>query len=386
LNQSFKSQTFPFWGEVAEQAARQEKQGNYREALALYQKCAVQHESPALQTKMEFCRHILELEQAQEEMLQKGTVFALNGEWVQAMGCYERICHLYETWPENEKGSPRLVSGMKKAQEMLTSLQSVNAVIQPFVEQGRIAQALQQIVQVSTPLPKQGIQKKIYEILLQEMALIPAGPFVMGSNVDEDEMPQHQVVLPEYFIDRYEVTNRQYKIFVKDTGSSPPASWKDGSIPPDYESHPVGGISWNEADEYARWAGKRLPTEAEWEKAARGSDARIYPWGNIFYADCCNSLEAGFSRSTPVGSFPKGISPYGCWDMMGNVSEWTDDPHTPYPGSQRTFAVQVGNRVARGGDWCYDKNALRCSNRYSMPQSARLANIGFRCALSLEEN
>ena len=181
------------------------------------------------------------------------------------------------------------------------------------------------------------------------MVLIPAGEFIMGSNkVDTegkaaefgtvkpwylDEHPQHKVNLSNYFMDKYEVTNAAYKPFVDATGSRPPENWPAGKIPPGRENYPVAYVNWYDAERFCKWAGKQLPSEAQWEKAARGTDGRDYPWGNEFDATKANTGDTGIGDLAPVGHFEAGKSPYGVYDMAGNVWEWTSDWYQPYPGS-----------------------------------------------------
>src|SRR5574341_377459 len=197
------------------------------------------------------------------------------------------------------------------------------------------------------------------------MVKIPQGDFVMGSDqVDTaqqgvefgtskpwflDEHPQRTVSLPAYEIDVYEVTNGQYRAFVDTTRSTPPPTWPEGRFPPEQEPWPVTGVTWFEADRYCRWAGKRLPSEAEWEKAARGTDGREFPWGGTFDEKRGN---IGGTGLTPVGTFPEGRSPYGVYDMAGNVSEWVAD----WVGSE--FYHASPDRNPKGPD-SGEKRALR---------------------------
>ncbi|MEO0081393.1 MAG: SUMF1/EgtB/PvdO family nonheme iron enzyme [candidate division WOR-3 bacterium] len=235
------------------------------------------------------------------------------------------------------------------------------------------------------------------------MIKIPAGTFTMGSNDGgPDGKPVHQVYLDEYYIDKYEVTNRQYKQFCDATGRSYPSD-------PDflgmtdyftrYPDYPVVNVSWKDAKAYCDWAGKQLPTEAEWEKAARGTDSRKYPWGNseptgsrcnfadrnTDYGWSDKSADDGYARTAPVGSFPSGASPYGCMDMAGNVWEWCNDWYKDnYYGSSASNNPQGPSsglaRVSRGGSWYYLARDLRCANRAGFEPSYRHGHLGFRCS------
>ncbi len=220
----------------------------------------------------------------------------------------------------------------------------------------------------------------------KEMRLVPAGGFIMGSdNGPEDERPQHQVQLGAYWMDVQPVTNAEYARFVQATGHKAPPHWADGEYPPEKMDHPVVNVSWDDAQAYARWAGKRLPTEAEWEKAARGTDGRIWPWGSTFHPSRCNSREAGNADTTPAGSHsPQGDSPYGLADMAGNVWEWTADPYRPYPGSNYACAsYEEPNRVLRGGSWSYGRDYVRCAARTCDAPDYVFASYGFRCVIDV---
>jgi len=231
---------------------------------------------------------------------------------------------------------------------------------------------------------------------------IPAGTFTMGSNDgDADEKPVHQVYLDEYYIDKYEVTNRQYKRFCDATGQSyPPDPDFLGmssyfTSRPDY---PVVNVSWDDAQAYCTWAGKRLPAEAEWEKAARGTDARKYPWGNgepdaggFYRANWGEGSDQevwkrdGYEYTAPVGTYERGVSPYGCMDMAGNVWEWCNDWYGDKYYSSSTSNNPQGpssgsDRVLRGGSWNCDAGLVRCANRGRSDPSYRLNNLGFRCS------
>jgi len=219
------------------------------------------------------------------------------------------------------------------------------------------------------------------------MVYIPAGEFLMGSNDGYGEKPQHRVYLDAYFIDIYEVTNEQFARFVDATGYQAEGNWKE-YFTSSKEKHPVVNVSWNDANAYCKWAGKRLPTEAEWEKAARGTDGRKYPWGNEWDSSKCNSSgdSDGYEGTAPVGSFPAGASPYGVMDMACNVWEWVadwyDKDYYSRSPQQNPQGPDSGiGRVLRGGSW-YDSYAifLRCANRGSRGPSNMSLSSGFRCA------
>ncbi len=225
-----------------------------------------------------------------------------------------------------------------------------------------------------------------------EMVRIPAGEFIMGSDSRlSDEGPAHRVYLPDYYMDKYEVTNLQYRAFIEDTGRRSPRHFRNRTYPPGKADHPVTFVSWFDARDYCRWAGKRLPTEQEWEKAARGTDGRIFPWGDQFDIDRANTpvrWEALGRRgdTTPVGAFPEGASPYGLHDMSGNVWEWTASWYLPHPGNTRK-SENFGHlyRVLKGGSW-WDCSFYRCGisaptfNRSFFNPRVKNASFGFRCA------
>lgn len=217
----------------------------------------------------------------------------------------------------------------------------------------------------------------------KEMRLIPAGTFMMGNDQGApDEAPAHRVQLPGYWIDRYPVTNAEYARFVETTGHSAPSHWNEGRYPTEKANHPVTNVSWQDATAYAKWAGKRLPREAEWEKAARGSDGRLWPWGNVFHPPRANTREAGIGDTTPIDAHPLGVSPYEVADMAGNVWEWTQDLYRPYPGSHHdcpSFYEPV--RVLRGGSWSYGANDARCSTRTFDFADFTFERYGFRCVV-----
>lgn len=251
-----------------------------------------------------------------------------------------------------------------------------------------------------------------------EMIFIPAGEFIMGappeapSFCEAPEKPAHNVYLDEFWIDKYEVTNSQYHECVKAGRCSQPhfddgecvllqgEKWQKGVLPGDFRggTQPVVCVDWEQARNFCKWAGKRLPTEAQWEKSARGTDGRLYPWGNEWrngVANFCDmscklrwrdeTYNDGFEFTAEVGSFPFGASPYGVHDLAGNVWEWTADWYDEcyYAISERAnpLGAQSGEyRVIRGGSWHLDPPQLRATNRKSAAPTESFSYLGFRCA------
>ena len=257
--------------------------------------------------------------------------------------------------------------------------------------------------------------KKRSQTAPEGMVYVQGGAFVMGSPPDvghDDESPAHEVCLNGFYIDKYEVTNAQFKQFVdttgyvtdleKDPSSALGRNWRQPygskSSADDMLDHPVVCVTWKDANIYAQWAGKRLPTEAEWEKAARGTDARVYPWGNtpltgelsniadksagLRWSD--SSLDDNYQHTAPVGSFPSGKSGYGAYDMAGNVWEWGldwwgSDYYADSPVQNPTGPETGDFRVIRGGSWFdFLEGAKTPYRMYFRPQGAS-ADIGFRC-------
>jgi formylglycine-generating enzyme required for sulfatase activity len=249
------------------------------------------------------------------------------------------------------------------------------------------------------------------DILSPPMVHVEAGEFTRGGDKDDDEKPIGQIYLDEFMMGKYPVTNQEFKAFIRDGGYNnqdlwTPEGWKwreeEEIAEPGYwhdrkwngPNFPVVGVSWYEADAYAGWLSRKtgenyaLPTEAQWEKAVRGTKGLIYPWGNEFDKNLCNSDECGLNRTSPVGIFPGGESPYGCVDMAGNVWEWCGDwydrdyykscpkknPQGPSTGS---------GRVLRGGSWGGSAWDCRAAYRRFRHPASRGADFGFRLARSL---
>jgi formylglycine-generating enzyme required for sulfatase activity len=247
-----------------------------------------------------------------------------------------------------------------------------------------------------TPLPAT-VETEVAPGVTMEFVEVPAGRFLMGSSdedkpTDVDEHPQHELTLPTYYIGKTEVTNAQFRPFVEGDGYTNPAYWSDDgwawreennitqpSLWNDTEwngnSQPVVGISWYEAVAYANWVSAqtgqefRLPTEAEWEKAARGTDGQIYPWGNQAPDETRANFGKAVGHTTPVGSYPAGASPYGALDMAGNAWEWTatrwrkEYPYEVENEWTEGYLAGTDGRIARGGSWFNDQMYVRGANR-----------------------
>ena len=273
----------------------------------------------------------------------------------------------------------------------------------------------------SRPTP-QTIKVRVWEADDTEMVFVPAGEFVMGSEeLGDDERPAHRVYLDDFWIDRYEVTNERFARFVAETSYQTDAErrgrgwvwmgseweevegadWRHPGGPnssiEDKMDHPVVLVSWNDADVYCRWVGKRLPSEAQWEKAARGADGQRYAWGDEFDSAKANSkgwrMENGEWKggTTPVGSFsPQGDSPYGASDMAGNVWEWVADWYGSDYYSTTTDGKNVAHnppgpptgtdKVLRGGSWAFDEVYARTPFRYNVKPDYTYDFAGFRCS------
>jgi len=235
----------------------------------------------------------------------------------------------------------------------------------------------------------------------KDMVFIPGGAFVMGSDDGHpNHQPGHQVYVADFYFDRWPVTNAEYKEFVDATNSPVPnyeVRWCDTRdynwdpqtrmYPEGKADHPVVLVTWEDAMAYAAWAGKRLPTEAEWERAARGLEGRRYAWGDELSPRYCNYKETGLGGTSPVGSFsPDGDTPEGLVDMLGNVWEWTNSLFRPYPydpDDGRENRQASGFRVLRGASWRNDASLVHCLSRLD-GDFRFYNNVGFRCAVSPE--
>jgi formylglycine-generating enzyme required for sulfatase activity len=218
---------------------------------------------------------------------------------------------------------------------------------------------------------------------------IPAGEFLMGSNPVEpitsypDESPQHQIDMEDFFISAKPITNSQYEKFVNSTGHKKPGHWIGGVVPPQKKEHPVTYIDWEDANAFAIWCGATLPSEAQWEKSARGNDGRLFPWGDEEptkeHANFGNSI----GDTTEVGIHKSGASMFGVLDLAGNVWEWTSSIYKDYPYNSNDGRENVntwGARVVRGGNYLNAAKNIRCADRHSIYPTARDIYIGFRVA------
>jgi formylglycine-generating enzyme required for sulfatase activity len=220
------------------------------------------------------------------------------------------------------------------------------------------------------------------------MVLVPAGEFTMGSDEgDDDEQPVHRVVLDSFYLDTFEVTNGRFAKFVAAIQSEPPWGFADQETPVVDAERPVRWVNWLEATGYCLWAGKRLPTEAEWEKAARGPEGRVYPWGN----DPPTAAQAGFGLKegdetvAPVGDHPQGRSLYGAQDLAGNLYEWVrdwyDDAFYAAAPTRNPRGPVVGTtKVQRGGSYINSPYRLRAAFRTKADPTEHDPHVGFRCA------
>jgi formylglycine-generating enzyme required for sulfatase activity len=231
-----------------------------------------------------------------------------------------------------------------------------------------------------------------------EMHLVVAGPFLMGNDDGPSAAPRFTLTLPAYYVDRDEVTNAHFAQFVQETGYQAQGDWHkyaDGAnfdaryYDVDRTAHPVVNVTWADASSYCQWAGKRLPFEAEWEKAARGDDGRRWPWGNDAHPDFANTGNDAEAEpdTRSVGSFPQGASPYGLLDMAGNAREWTASILQKYPLTDPLSSGTDGasSRVTRGGSWLSLSDSIEVTRRLAEPVGTAAKDLGFRCAVSADQ-
>ena len=237
--------------------------------------------------------------------------------------------------------------------------------------------------------PQTSLEVSNTPIDIEEMVLIPAGEVRLGTDSKTDltfgtEADTRTAFVATFYIDKYEVTNKQYAEFLSETGHRKPKFWEDPRLNAPHQ--PVVGVNWEDAEAYATWAGKRLPTASEWEKAARGTDSRLYPWGNDYDAARGNFDDGGgmdgntdgyAMMPAPVGNFTNGISPYGLHDMAGNVWEWVVEQHP-----EQSETINGKTYSIRGGSWTNGAGDTRTTVAYIYPAqcSDHSSSVGFRCA------
>jgi len=328
---------------------------------------------------------------------QKGLAAAENGDWPNAFLSFWTV---YELVPEYKDVRQHLDQSL--AETLPRIPEGVN---------------LRTEIQIIRWLSNGSEFEELVQVLERCMVVIPAGEFTMGDDSGPvDARPQRRVALDAFAMDRYEVTNLQYQRFIQVTHTEPPRYWDGMQYPDGQADFPVVGVGWSQADTYCRWAGKRLPSEAEWEKACRGTDGRIYPWGGQWNPEKANvglsgtqlwpeSLEdgwkllltppgAGKPGLKPVGSYPAGASFYEVLDLSGNASEWVVDWYNwdGYANLPDHNPIGLGppwNRVLRGSSWFVQRGQesgtekmSRCATRNSSHTFSD-PRVGFRCARSI---
>lgn len=261
----------------------------------------------------------------------------------------------------------------KKAQKMQASVNSVT-----------VKKSVSQLPGMS-PKQESRQQQPAATVKMPEipgMVYVSSGDFIMGTNAGfEYEYPEHRINLKGFYIDKFEVTNSQYKKFVDGTGYPVPKHWVNKTFPKGEDNIPVSNVSYYDALAYAKWAGKRLPTEQEWEKAARGTDGRRYPWGDEWSPGCANIRPVfGLTSLKIVGSYPAGVTVYGAYDMSGNVSEWTESFFEAYPLNETTNANYCNKyKVIRGGSFLTTRSMAQTARRDILSPDEVHEDVGFRC-------
>lgn len=244
------------------------------------------------------------------------------------------------------------------------------------------------ISEVSKKNPSNTASKDSSPIPPDGMAYVPGGEFTMGRDTGMDiEKPAHKVSVQPFFMDVFETTNEQYAEFVKATNRKPPEKWTNGNFPAGQEKYPVVRVNWNDANDFAKWAGKRLPTEEEWEFAARGTNNFLYPWGNDWKQGNANANGASGSLSE-VGKF-KGASPFGIYDMIGNAFEWTASNFKAYPNGKlpADFVGKANLKTIRGGSFEFSKDFAVTTYRvgWAATDEKDYSVTGFRCVMDIKK-
>lgn len=349
---------------------------------------------------------LLENKKKAYEHLKEGNKYSDNKEYDKALESYEKAIALYPDLPELQYNIGWLYGKIGIQEKAIKHLRSYIMLVPDAKDRDEVVSymaVLQSILDKKNELMKayaqrDAIMKEALPRIKEkcDMVLIPSGPFIMGINgIKIEQRPSHKVYLDAFYIDRYEVTNAQYYEFleyIKNTGDHSkchkdepintdhtPLNWEE-----DYYNHPdypVVRVTWYDAYAYAAWAGKRLPTEAEWEKAARGTDERKWPWGNEWEKEKCN-----IGDPKPVGSFEEGKSFYGCYDMAGSVAEWCSDwadifYYTVSPKNNPQGPEHGTKKIVRGGSrFAIAGILLRSTARKYVDPRIGNMSIGFRCA------
>jgi len=337
--------------------------------------------------------------------LEQQQVAALDREMAKHAALVAELARLKEEAQEADRGRVRAAEAQADALRKDAEEQARQAeLVRKQTEADRTAEAQRAVESagrpapvVVKPAPPSALDKTMVGRDGVLMVLVPAGEFLMGAQA-EDDAPSHLVSLDAFYLDRHEVTNGRYQMFVEATRHRAPQHvmdpqydlWVGATASQGVADLPVVNVDWHDADAYCRWAGKRLPTEAEWEKSARGTDRRLYPWGN----EAPSVTRLNFSRHwqgartlQPVGTYEAGTSPYGAQDMAGNVWEWVADwyaadsyatgrarnPRGPSSGS---------SKILRGGSWTNVADTVRATHRREEAPDRRDSDIGFRCARS----
>lgn len=379
-------------------ARRAEEEQHWDDAMRCYEQALKLKDDPKLAEEVRHLKETVVTEATRKrradyfKMLTQAEDLERDGKIDEALALYRKARSEAVALNEDPGPTDRLIAdcaGKTEDYEKLANIWYTKA--KEFMAKEQYDDAIAAAGKVPKNLP--GWRKKIDDLIRQcadllirkEMVEIPAGEFVMGGvTVGDTAIPQRRVQVKRFFIDRHEVSHIQYQKFIEATNYTPPEYWK-GKVPPrGSEEVPVVAIAYEDALAYATWKVKRLPTEEEWEKAARGSDGRTYPWGNTFDAMKCNSmaLRVGKALPMPVGAFPKGASPYGCTDMAGNAMEWTSTEAslTDASGSGRARIF----RILKGGSFLFNENMCQCGARLAENQSLRLMGVGFRCVKDVE--
>jgi formylglycine-generating enzyme len=308
-----------------------------------------------------------------EQLVWGLVILVCAGLWIQIFVDYRR--QLAQMMPVAQKASERKEDLTKK----IAVLDGV--MVEENEKRERLGNSVRDLEQ-----RRRILQVKVNTI---EMVRISAGSFAMGTmeGAQLDEEPQHQVYLSEYFIDKYEVSNVAYSEFTEATGHRVPAHWRNRTFPDNLANHPVVNVSWEDAGAYAKWCRKRLPTEAEWERAARGQEGADYAWGNM-----CSTERANYDnpqgKTRVVDYYERGQSHDGVWDMCGNVGEWVADWYAEdyYPQSPDADPKGPGpgtHRVYRGGGFHGNRMDIRALTRLSALPYSTLDYLGFRCAMDV---